>query len=100
MALKIITISDGFESSSVPAISLPTVERVQTFHYTLTSTDIINGYVSLPATMLFPTETVLLWQGINQTYGVDFNCSVDKVYLLSPFNSFLLNGDFLTIIFS
>ena len=100
MALKIITISDGFESLAVPAISLPTVERVQTFHYTLTSTDILNGYVQLPATTLFPTETVLLWEGVNQEYAVDFNCVTDKVYLLAPLNSLLLNGDFLTIIFS
>jgi hypothetical protein len=100
MALKIITISDGFESSSVPAINLPSIERVQTFHYTLTGTDIINGYVTLPTTTIFPTETVLMWNGINQRYGTDFNCSTNKVFFLAGLSSFLLPSDNVTIIFS
>lgn len=100
MALKLITISDGFESSSVPAINLPTVERVQTFHYVLTASDIFLGYVVLPAVMLFPAETVLLWEGINQEYGVDFNASGNQVFFLSGLLPTLLVGDNITIIFS
>lgn len=100
MALKIITISDGFESASVPAIGLPTVERTQVYHYTLTSPDIINGFIVLPITPSFPTETVFLWSGVNQVYGVDFNVSTDKLYFLSGISSLLLPNDFLTIIFA
>jgi hypothetical protein len=100
MPLKIITISDGFESSAVPAVSLPSVERVQTYHYDLVPVDIINGFVLLPTTPQFPTEAVLLWNGVNQTYGVDFNCSTNKIFFLAGLTSFLLPGDKLTILFS
>lgn len=100
MALKIITISDGFESASVPAIGLPTVERTQVYHYTLASLDIINGFVILPITPSFPTETVLLWSGVNQVYGVDYNVSGDKLYFLAGISSLLLPNDFVTILFS
>lgn len=100
MSLKIITISDGFESSSVPAINLPTVERVQTFHHVLTTSDVINGYVTLPADMLFPSETVLLWEGISQTYGEDFTGFGNKVTFVGGFAGLILPTDNITIIFS
>lgn len=100
MSLKIVTISDGFESSSVPAINLPTIERVQTFHYALTTSDVINGFVILPAAMLFPTETVLLWEGISQTYGEDYTAAGNKVTFIGSFASLILPTDNITIVFS
>lgn len=82
MALKIVTISDGFESSTVPSVVTPAAQTVITYG-TLTGTDISNGYLTLGAAPSSPNQTTFSWIGINQFYGTDFSVSGAQLSFLA-----------------
>jgi hypothetical protein len=100
MALKIITISDGFESSVVPSIILPSVQSTTTIFISATSTQLISGNINLPSLPLKPAETQLIWIGIGQTYGLDYSVSGTILTLLSNLLPKMSISDSLTIVYS
>ena len=71
MSLKIITVSDGFGSETVPSITDPAVS--QTFHHVITIGDITSGSLTLPVESRDPLSGMLYWIGVGQSYGVDFD---------------------------
>ena len=100
MALRIVTISDGFESSTVPSIGLPTVTGITTLNKTLTGPEILAASVTLSTTPTKPTETTLYWSGISQYYGTDFTVSGSTVTFLSRLLTLLSINDEITIQYS
>jgi hypothetical protein len=99
MALKIVTISDGFESATVPSIVVPGVLSNTTYFHTLTNFDIVNGYISIPETPTTPAEVGLSWNGINQFYSQDYTISGANLVFQSRLSPLLLDGDELIIIY-
>jgi hypothetical protein len=95
MSIKIITISDGFGSETVPSITDPVASQV--FHYTLTSTDITNTYVQLPVAPNNPNSGMLYWLGISQQYGADFNLTGTRLYFLPNLLPKLTATDFISL---
>jgi hypothetical protein len=83
MALKIVTISDGFESSFVPSIILPSVQSTTTIFISVTAPQLIAGNITLPSLPLKPIETQMSWKGIDQFYGLDYSVSGSVLTLLS-----------------
>jgi hypothetical protein len=100
MALKIITISDGFESSTVPAISLPTATVMTTVYGELTGPQIISQNIVLPTAPQNPSQTMLIWLGITQFYGKDFSVSGSNVTFLSRLLPLLAPTDEIVILYS
>lgn len=99
MALKIVTISDGFESATVPSIVVPSVLSNSTYYATLSGLDIVNGYVTIPVEPTAPTEVQLVWNGISQFYTQDFTVVGSSLFFQSRLSPLLLEGDEVTIIY-
>lgn len=99
MALKIVTISDGFESATVPSIVVPSVLSNSTYYATLSSLDLVNGYVTIPVEPTTPTEVQLVWNGIGQFYTQDFTVSGTSLFFQSRLSPLLLEGDEITIVY-
>lgn len=99
MSLKIVTISDGFESSTVPSIVDPTILSNTSYYYTITNFDIVNEYVVIPEEPTTPSQVVLSWNGIVQSYGDDFTVSGPNLYFEPGLLSLLVNGDKILIIY-
>lgn len=97
MPLKVVTISDGFESSTVPSVVVPGILSNTTFYVTLNNFDIVNGYVVIPEEPTVPLEVQLSWNGIAQFYSQDFTVSGSNLYFESRLAPLLLNGDELII---
>jgi len=100
MALKIITISDGFESAAVPTIGLPAAQSISTIFVTLTAPQVSAGFITLPTPPTKPTETFMEWRGIGQTYGLDYSVSGSTLTFLFRLLPLMLNGDEIIIIYS
>jgi hypothetical protein len=100
MALKIVTISDGFESSTIPNISVPTVATSVTVYGELTAPQILAGKVVLPTTPENPTQAIMMWSGISQFYGKDFNVSGTDLNFLSRLLPLLEVNDEIIILYS
>jgi hypothetical protein len=99
MALKIVTISDGFESATVPSIVVPSVLSNSTYYATLSSLDLVNGYLTIPVEPTAPTEVQLVWNGIGQFYTQDFTVVGSSLFFQSRLSPLLLVGDEVTIIY-
>lgn len=95
MSLKIVNISDGFGSATVPSIVDPVAGVVT--HITLTVTDISNGYATLSTAPSDPSSSVLSWQGLVQVYNLDYTLSGSQVNFLSNLLTKLESGDVLTL---
>jgi hypothetical protein len=95
MPIKIVSISDGFASSSVPSVVDP--QGAQVFNISLTSQVILAGEINLPATPNAPTQSILIWQGVGQQYGADFEIQGTKLVFLSRLLNLLLPNDFLVL---
>jgi PBP1b-binding outer membrane lipoprotein LpoB len=95
MSLKIVTISDGFGSATVPSIVDPVAGVVK--HITLTNTDITNGYAMLDTAPSDPQSSVLSWQGLVQVYTLDYTLSGSQVNFNSNLLTKLESGDVLTL---
>jgi hypothetical protein len=98
MSIKIIQISDGFESAAVPSIT--DVQGSQVLNLVLTAQNISNGYVLLPTSSSNPTGSLLLWQGIGQQYGVDYEVNGVQLSFLSPLLTILNTNDFISIYYN
>jgi hypothetical protein len=99
MALKIVTISDGFESATVPSIVVPSVLSNSTYYATISSLDLVNGYLTIPVEPTAPTEVQLIWNGIGQFYTQDFTVSGSSLFFQSRLSPLLELGDEITIIY-
>ena len=79
----------------VPTLSL----RQETYVYTLNSTDISNGYISLPTTPTQPSNTLLtVAGGPMQIYGVDYMVVGSALTWLGlGLNGILAVGDILSV---
>lgn len=99
MALKIVTTSDGFESATVPSIVVPSVLSNSTYYATLSSLDLVNGYLTIPVEPTAPTEVQLVWNGVNQFYTQDFTVVGSSLFFQSRLSPLLLEGDEITIIY-
>lgn len=70
MTLRVVTISDGFESSTVPSVVDVVGTRTQTFE--LTSGQVIAKKVVLSVAPGSPSSLVLSYNGVVQFPGKDF----------------------------
>jgi len=100
MAIKIITISDGFESALIPSIVSPAAQGLYVVFLQLTSPQLAFGTITLPTIPYDPTETIVVWLGIGQTYGEDYTVSGSSITLLPNLLDHMTIGDNLTITYS
>lgn len=100
MALKVVTISDGFESSSVPAVNLPTVVSTGGFYKLITAPEIIAQKIVLPIAPTKPTEAVLFWAGVTQYYGTDYTVSGTNLNLLTRLLNTISPNDEIVVIYT
>jgi hypothetical protein len=92
MSLKIVEISDGYSSSAVPSVGTPS--STASFTYTITLTDVINKYLTLPGAPNVPSSAELVWLGVGQVYGVDFIVSSNTMNWNGlGLESLILTGD-------
>lgn len=70
MTLRVVTISDGFESSSVPSVADVVGTRTQVFE--LSSGEVIAKKVTLSVAPGNPSSLVLSYNGITQFPGKDY----------------------------
>ena len=95
MAIKIVSISDGFASQAVPSVVDP--QGAMVFHGTLTPAQVAAGEIVLPTAPNNPNQAILIWQGVGQQYGADFEVQGTKLVFFSSLLSLLLPGDFITL---
>ena len=104
-----ITATSNSTITTLPSLSLPysqitgaptSIRKVDLF--TLNSTDISNGFVTLSATPATPAATILLVENApNMFYGVDFNVSGNHLIWTSfALDGILASGDNLTATYS
>jgi hypothetical protein len=92
---QVLTVVAGLPAWAPSSGGASTVEL-----FTLTGTDITNGYVTLSTTPVTPNATILLVaSGPNQFYGVDFTVSGNQLSWTGlALNGILASGDQLTVI--
>jgi hypothetical protein len=95
MSLKIVTVSDGFGSETVPSITDPVATQV--FHHTLTALDISRGYVTLSVAPNNPNSGILSWMGVGQQYGADFDITGVRLNFLPKLLSLMSPSDYITL---
>lgn len=95
MSLKIITVSDGFGSETVPSVVDPATSQV--VHKSLTQGEIDLGYVVLPVAPQHPETGTLSWLGVGQQLGSDFEINGMRMDFLSSLQEKLSAGDYITI---
>jgi hypothetical protein len=70
-----------------------------TYYATLSSLDLVNGYLTIPVEPTAPTEVQLVWNGIGQFYTQDFTVVGSSLFFQSRLSPLLLVGDEVTIIY-
>ena len=98
MSIKIIQVSDGFGSAPVPSIT--DVQGAVVINTTLTALNISNGFVLLPTASANPSSSLLIWQGVGQQYGVDYEINGIQLSFFSPLLAQLQPSDFISIYYS
>lgn len=97
MTFRVVTISDGYESATVPAVALPGGIESQVFYRTLTSGEASSGTIVLPSVPNYEQRTLLTWNGIVQFYGQDFQVFGTQLQIQSRLLSLLQSGDEIVI---
>jgi hypothetical protein len=77
--IKIVTISDGLSSATVPSIVDPNVSSTRKI--TLDSTEALTGTVTLPAAAINPENSFMSWLGVVQVYGADKDYTISGTTL-------------------
>jgi len=95
MSLKIVTVSDGFGSATVPSVVDPSSDRVQ--HITVSALNISQGYVTLAFISANPTSSMLSWKGVVQTYGADYDITGVRLNFLPRLLTEMAVGDELVL---
>lgn len=97
MTFRVVTISDGYESALVPAISLPGGIETQVFYRTLTSGEASTGTLTLSSVPNYETRSKLTWNGIVQFYNQDFEVFGTQLQIKARLLSLLQTGDEIVI---
>ena len=71
----------------------------ENYVYTLTPTDVSNGYVTLPLAPGTPTDTVLMYEGApTQTYGIDFTVAANQLTFTGLLGD-IASGENITVLY-
>jgi hypothetical protein len=97
MTFRIVTISDGYESANVPAISLPGGVEPQVVYKSLSASEASTGLITLSAVPNYEERSKLSWNGIVQFYGQDFEVFGTQLQIKARLLSLLQTGDEIVI---
>jgi hypothetical protein len=65
----------------------------------LTEEEISEGKMTLSKTPSSPEQVILVWLGVTQKYGIDFDVSGPNLNFKTPFIGHIAAGDFITVQF-
>jgi hypothetical protein len=95
MALYKSNYPDGFVSNSTPSVISILGVIIETF--TITATDIANGYIDLSGTPNSVATLAMDWEGIDQYQSVDYTVSVNRIYFTTNLLNNLDTGDLIKV---
>lgn len=95
MGIKIVNISDGYSSATVPSVVDPNVSATR--QVSLSGAEVASGVITLPAAALNPENSFLSWLGVVQVYDVDYSISGTTLTILAPLLSLVEAGDVLVL---
>ena len=95
MALYKSNFPDGFSSNSTPAVISIVGVKIETF--TLSGTDISNGYIDLLSTPDQVSTVAIDWNGIDQYLTTDYTIFSNRITFSAPLLANLDVGDLIKI---